>query len=330
MDNLITIFRCFGFFKGAKYLVVKASTLVLKKIFVHTSRKNQRFAKIIRNLVGITDGMVKSYIYKNHRRVFDRYENVQDLGKVPSQKIIWTAWLQGVNDLPRAIDESFKAMERHAGDYDVRIVTLANLNDYLKVDANVLKRFNNKQISAAHFTDYIRVLLLKNYGGVWLDATQYMTRELPEDIWNYDLLVWNKVVDHTQKNAYVAIPFVEKFNNSFLVGKKHALFYEFASEITHELLFDPILQLDYFSNFKAYAVGVDKIATLGQEWKAMRVINPDGYIIKQFWNQNMSSKVKSAINNSENFFFTIAYKFTWQNESKGELTTEEYLVRNFR
>lgn len=39
---------------------------------------------------------------------------------------------------------------------------------------------------SAHFSDIVRENLLYKYGGIWMDATIYMTSPFPDTIYNYD------------------------------------------------------------------------------------------------------------------------------------------------
>lgn len=325
LRKVTVIFKCFGFIGGLKYSLFKAMGLILRPVFITFGRPNW-LADILKKISDVTDHMVSEYIYYKYQWIYAKYDLHVDNGAIPDKKIMWTAWLQGTQDLPEAVEVSIASMKNHAHGYELRVVTLENLKKFTKIDVNILNRLKNKKISAAHFTDYLRVKLLSEYGGVWLDATEFLTKDLPEDIWDYDLLVWNKVQDLSGRNAYVSIPFVEKFNNGFLVGKRNALFYKFATEISEKLLFDPILEIDYFSNFKAYFAAVRYIPLIRQEWNDMRVINPYGLITRQFWNEKITVNIKHYINSSESFFFVLTYKEKWISVIDGEKTVQQYLI----
>lgn len=329
MNKLKLTFSCFGILSGLKFTFIKSCTFFIREVFKVTGRKNQKLAKILRKMAQKTDTMVQDYIFIKYRDVFSKYHDQSDDGKIPIKKKIWTVWLQGEENMPYAIKLCLDSMERQREEYELCIVTLDNIEKYLDVNPNIIKRLKNGDISFAHFTDYIRVKLLSEYGGVWLDATQYMVKPLPKEIWEYDLLVWNKVIDITESNLYASIPFVEEFNNSFLIAKKQALFYKFATEITEKLLFDPILKLDYFSNFKAYFEGVKKIPALNNEWSKMLPINIYGLIPRQYWNTPMSEYVKNYIDKSNNIFFMMTYKKEWLKQVQNTITVQEYIVENY-
>ncbi|MCW3779559.1 capsular polysaccharide synthesis protein [Levilactobacillus namurensis] len=330
MKKVSIIIKCFGIVKGIKYISIKLIGLFLRMIFRLLGSKMDGFASVLKRVASKTDEMIEDYIYEKYKPIFYKYSKYREEGVVPSQKILWTVWLQGEANLPYAVSECIKSMKRNAGEYTVQVVSLENLNRYLDVDSSVIESFNEGHISAAHLSDYLRVMLLKRYGGVWLDATQYMVRPLPDDIWNFELLVWNKVRDITSRNMYVAIPFVEKFNNGFLVGKRNSLFYSFAADITFELLSDPILKIDYFSNFKAYFAGVKRIPELKKQWSRMEPVNQYGLLTRQLWNKPITQNVANLIDKDENIFFVFTYKLVWKNSVNGVKTVQEYILESYQ
>ncbi|KRO00387.1 capsular polysaccharide synthesis protein [Companilactobacillus kimchiensis] len=329
MNKIKTIFQCFGIIKGSKYILFKLYGLILRCVFVGLGRKPKKMAKILKQTAEITDQMVRDYIYYKYKGIYHKFDFCSDDGKIPVKKIIWTAWLQGEKNKPFVIEKSIISMQKNSNDYDVVVITFENIDQYLNIDEKIMNLINNGKISYAHFTDYLRISLLKKYGGIWLDASQFMIRSFPKEVWDSNLLLWNTVYDITDRNLYASIPFVEKFNNGFLIAKKDSLFFKFADEITTELLFDPILKIDYFTFFKAYLAAFEHIPVLNEEWRKMRVFNPYGLITRQLWNKPLTLKTKKIINLPENYFFTMTYKKEWKKEIDGEPSVEEYILEKF-
>lgn len=49
-----------------------------------------------------------------------------------------------------------------------------NYADYVQIPTALIKKLNAQKISITHFSDILRMKLLKDYGGVWLDATMFI------------------------------------------------------------------------------------------------------------------------------------------------------------
>ena len=54
------------------------------------------------------------------------------------------------------------------------------MNQYIDLPPYILEKYTKEIIGKAHFSDLIRLALLSVYGGVWLDATIYLTAPLKD------------------------------------------------------------------------------------------------------------------------------------------------------
>lgn len=95
---------------------------------------------------------------------------------------IWFCWLQGEDFMPEVVRLCLASIRKHAGEHPVRVLTARNYEEYVALPMTVKRRYLSKEIGAAHFSDILRVNLLAQRGGLWLDATMLITADLPEDI----------------------------------------------------------------------------------------------------------------------------------------------------
>lgn len=91
---------------------------------------------------------------------------------------IWTCWIQGTDSMPEIIRICHSSLLKHAGKHPVHLITLENYKEYINIPDYVLKKLSDGNISFAHFSDVLRVALLARYGGLWLDATIFVTRDI--------------------------------------------------------------------------------------------------------------------------------------------------------
>lgn len=93
-------------------------------------------------------------------------------------KILWTCWFQGRANAPDIVRRCISSWERKNPDWSVRCLDADTVGQYVDVGAVVdLKR---QALTAASLSDVIRILLLREYGGVWADATLYCHRPLDD------------------------------------------------------------------------------------------------------------------------------------------------------
>ena len=111
-----------------------------------------------------------------------------------NEKIIWQFWGQGwdFEKLPDVVKISYKSVEKYKKDYEIIHLDMNNINDYLEIPAYILKKVENKKMGFAHFTDIIRLALLYNYGGIWIDATILLTDYLPQEYFEMDYFMFQR------------------------------------------------------------------------------------------------------------------------------------------
>jgi len=104
-------------------------------------------------------------------------------------KIIWQCWFQGEEQAPELVKRCFESVKKHHPDYEIRIITDDNMADYITFPDYILKKYKKGKIKRTFFSDLIRVFLLSEYGGVWIDATAYCSERIPDEILESDFFV---------------------------------------------------------------------------------------------------------------------------------------------
>jgi hypothetical protein len=104
---------------------------------------------------------------------------------------IWQFWdnLSG-RTTPEIVKSSLERVDKFKGNFEHKVLNNSTLGDYSDLPGYVLDKFKKGQIDYAHFSDLLRLNLLKNHGGIWLDATAYMTDFVPDYILEEDFFVF--------------------------------------------------------------------------------------------------------------------------------------------
>lgn len=151
--------------------------------------KSQKFKeKLVRNYL-------KSFLYV-----------VDDIEKEPIQNqleqksnIYWTMWLQ--EERPEIVQCCLNSIKKYCS--NVRILTLKNYRDYVNVPKYIENKFFSGEMKPCFFSDYIRVCLLEKYGGVWIDATCFMTDYIPQYILNSDFFILEDFNKYSISNYFI-------------------------------------------------------------------------------------------------------------------------------
>lgn len=103
-------------------------------------------------------------------------------GKIP----IWICWWQGIDDLPELVKVCMDSIKRNmpADKTCIRIITLENCGNYVTFNGDIINKFNEGIVSFTHLAEALRAELLYRYGGLWIDATYYLSRPVSEDFFD--------------------------------------------------------------------------------------------------------------------------------------------------
>lgn len=96
-------------------------------------------------------------------------------------KIIWTCWLQGVEKMPPLVKTCHRVLAEKFADWTHILITQDNLEQYITLDKIFTRKWRKGIISSTAFSNMVRLDLLENYGGIWIDATVLVTgKDFPE------------------------------------------------------------------------------------------------------------------------------------------------------
>lgn len=116
------------------------------------------------------------------------YESIN--GK--ASKIIWTCWLQGLNNAPDLVKSCSNSVKSNFYGYEKVFLTSDNFEQYVTIDDVIMKKWRDGIISNTAFSNILRLELLINHGGLWLDSTVFCTdNRIPEFISQSPLFVYS-------------------------------------------------------------------------------------------------------------------------------------------
>lgn len=105
--------------------------------------------------------------------------------------IIWFCWLQGLDKAPEIVKVCYASLKRYLPDREIKIVDENNWRVYVDMPDYIIQRRRKKHIPPAHFSDLLRLQLLIQYGGTWIDSTVLCTgREHTKEYLDADLFMF--------------------------------------------------------------------------------------------------------------------------------------------
>ncbi|MCI9078948.1 MAG: hypothetical protein HFH68_08500 [Lachnospiraceae bacterium] len=136
---------------------------------------------------------VKLSDYNDYVYIRDKYSSYVDLRKQKSGKdsgIIWLLWFQGWDNAPAIVIKCSNSVKKYGRGRQIVYLDEKNYTNYVDIPEDIRIMYKDGIISDAHFSDILRLELLKKYGGLWLDATVLLTDELEDFITEGSLFIY--------------------------------------------------------------------------------------------------------------------------------------------
>ena len=145
--------------------------LGLKKISQSAHRKKEEY--------------IISYLKEELEPLIEEYKGIEEYGVKADNAPIWVCWWTGLDDAPALVQQCVKSIYKESQNHPVHILTQDNITEYIEIPEYFIEKVQKGTMGLAHLADYIRVSVLNQYGGLWLDGTIFCSDTIPE--WYFEL-----------------------------------------------------------------------------------------------------------------------------------------------
>lgn len=170
------------------------------------------------------DEWILDYLSDLLKQVIEKYQNYTEIGIKSDNAPIWVCWWTGIETAPPLVQQCVKSIQKNAGSHPVNLITKDSYQNFLDIPEYIIEKVNDKKMGLAHFSDYMRVSLINQYGGLWLDATIFCTQLIPDDFFEFPFF--------TCKSPYQESRYISHFQwvTFVLGGWKRNVWYAFMQE----------------------------------------------------------------------------------------------------
>ena len=193
---------------------------------------------------------VKLYVSNNISYTISNLSKPMEDKKVNQTGNIWVCWFQGEENAPDIVKACVNSIRRHANGMEVVLVTMDNFNKYVNFPEFILEKLESGCVSLTHFSDILRSALLYMYGGLWIDSTSFLTRDIDHDWFGYEFYSIKK----KDKGLNVS---ESLWCGYFMAGNK--------GNLVHELLYKGLLEYWTKTDAQVDYLLIDYIIRVGYE-----------------------------------------------------------------
>lgn len=146
--------------------------------------REQRILARHRRVAHICETLLATY-----RKNLTNYDFVPKV-TFDTENIIWQYWAQGYNDVPPVVKDCLDSVDKYADGY--RVIRLSDTTITTYIDLPEFLTQKRGLMTTAHFSDLLRLILLKTYGGIWMDATIMLTGAIPKEYSESEFFVFRR------------------------------------------------------------------------------------------------------------------------------------------
>ncbi len=180
-----------------------------------------KFGSLNYDYIGLVNGILLSKKKKQYTNTFEylkKYTSAlkKEASVQPAESSngrIWQCWLQGKNCMPQIVKVCTDSVKKYHPDKTI-LLDNKTIYEYITIPDYILEKYKKRIISDAHFSDICRLMLLAKYGGCWVDATIYLTGEIPDEIINAEFFTFRSYESNIFKNISSEKEF-QIYNNYF-------------------------------------------------------------------------------------------------------------------
>lgn len=129
----------------------------------------------------------------------------------------FTIWYQGEENAPELVKSCFRSMRRNLRQ-ELVVLDADTIFDWITLPEYIVRKWKEGKIHNTQFSDICRVELLYQHGGLWLDATDFVTSPVPDYIMNEDFFLFLAGDKIRGSFAYIQSCFIRARKGNPLMG----------------------------------------------------------------------------------------------------------------
>lgn len=190
---------------------------------------------------------IKQKLKRRYDYCLEKFDNVYKENEHKSSNKIWICWFQGLSNAPEIVKKCYESIKKNNPDKEVIVITAQNLHDYVKFPEYIEEKWEKGIITHTHMTDLLRLELLIQYGGTWIDATVFCSNSrIPSYFFDSDLFFFQLLKPGRDGSGiYFSSWFISAKTNNKILMVTRALCYEYWKE--NDTMWDYFLLHDFLS-----------------------------------------------------------------------------------
>ncbi len=197
---------------------------------IHLAR-NKFIPKILRVVFGALEMRLRTGTNFRDRLRFIHWVDLKKLPTYTAQReqeldenIIWQYWAQGIDAAPEIIRICIQSVSKYNGNKTHIVLSDRDVFNYIELPEHISNKW--ELINPTKRSNILRLALIAKYGGIWLDATCFLSTEIPDQYFKANFFAFsNSSQDRLLRTWFLAA----KKNNPIIILwlRMHYKFYQY-------------------------------------------------------------------------------------------------------
>lgn len=250
--------------------------------------------------------------------VLDKYKNYKYDCQYDEDAPVWVCWLQGYDDAPDIVKKCITSIQSSTN-RKINFLCFDNLSDYYKLPDYIVEKHNKGYISNTEFADILRMSLLADLGGIWIDATIFIPNKLPNYIFESEFFTCKRNIDNC---GYVS----DYKWTTFLIGcQKGCIIQTAIKELFFEYWKNKDFLIDYLLMDYLIKIVYDNIPYAKRLIDELPFNNPQIEELQSRMSKPFDkNSYDKLINSSDTDFFKLSWRTNFKKQTKDGLYTYYY------
>ncbi|WP_299172899.1 capsular polysaccharide synthesis protein [uncultured Bacteroides sp.] len=244
-------------------------------------------------------------------------------GILPENAPVWVCWWQGESSMPEIVQICYQSLRKHTS-HPIHLITKDSIGQYLQLPDFIEEKVQKGRITLTHLSDILRMALLAQYGGLWIDATVYVSQPIQEDIFHTPLFT---VAPRITPTANVS---QARWTGFLIGGAANGPLFSFARDFLFAYWEQEDYLLNYFLIDYIIALAYETLPSVSYAIDHLPDTNSQINKLEQLLNQPFSESVFHTLT-TEMTFHKLNYKQQFAEQtSEGKETFYGHLCKKAR
>lgn len=270
------------FYQASNFGIKTAYKLTIKPLLRHYIINHAKGDRL-----DLEYNALKAYLIEIISPIIQKYSiSTEHFDTIKTNDIIWVCWWQGEKEMPIIVKKCYKLLHKHSNGRPIILISQDNFERYITLPSHIIELFKAKLIPIQQFSDIIRMYLISHHGGIWIDATYWITK---------DINIPNDFPFFSIKTGNIYDPFISrgKWSINLLGGTRNSKLFCFIYDSLIEYWRNRKYVIDYFLTDCLIQIAYENFSDIKYIIDTYTLVYPNifNFDINQRYNKNIVDKL---------------------------------------